>query len=149
MKCKIKNKKFYFKKQIALLSPPNLKLMTTPFLGLRTCIYRVPDLPAAAEWYSNALGIKPYFNEPFYVGFNVGEYELGLHPQMNAVSGGENVETYWGVDDIQITFAHLLANGATAHEQPNNVGEDIWVAMLKDPWGNIIGIIQNPHFKVA
>jgi lactoylglutathione lyase len=123
--------------------------MATPFLGLRTCIYRVPDLPAAAAWYSNALGIQPYFNEPFYVGFNVGGCELGLHPQMNAVSGGENVETYWGVDDIQVTFAQLLANGATAHEQPNNVGEDLWVAMLKDPWGNIIGIIQNPHFKVA
>lgn len=149
MECKTKNKKFYFKKQIALLSPPNSKLMATPFLGLRTCIYRVPDLPAGAEWYSNALGIKPYFNEPFYVGFNVGGYELGLHPQMNAVSGGENVETYWGVDDIQSTFAQLLACGATAHEEPTNVGGDIWVAMLKDPWGNILGIIQNPHFKVA
>ena len=123
--------------------------MATPFIGLRTCIYRVPDLPAAAEWYSNALGIKPYFNEPFYVGFNVGGFELGLHPQQNAVGCGENVETYWGVDDIQVTFAQLLACGATAHEQPTNVGEEIWVAMLKDPWGNIIGIIQNPHFKVA
>ena len=123
--------------------------MATPFIGLRTCIYRVPDLPAAAEWYSNALGIKPYFNEPFYVGFNVGGFELGLHPQQNAVGYGENVETYWGVDDIQVTFAQLLACGATAHEQPTNVGEEIWVAMLKDPWGNILGIIQNPHFKVA
>jgi len=123
--------------------------MATPFIGLRTCIYRVPDLPAAAEWYSNALGIKPYFNEPFYVGFNVGGFELGLHPQQNAVGCGENVETYWGVDDIQVTFAQLWACGATAHEQPTNVGEEIWVAMLKDPWGNILGIIQNPHFKVA
>jgi catechol 2,3-dioxygenase-like lactoylglutathione lyase family enzyme len=144
--------------------------MATPFLGLRTCIYRVPDLPAAAEWYSNALGIQPYFNEPFYVGFNVGGYELGLHPlpavalaEEGAVSEekekpsfakatagkGENVETHWGVDDIQSTFAQLLANGATAHEEPTNVGKDLWVAMLKDPWGNIIGIIQNPHFKVA
>lgn len=121
--------------------------MATPFLGLRTCIYRVPDLPAAAEWYSNALGIKPYFNEPFYVGFNVGGYELGLHPQENAVAGGEGIETYWGVADIQATFDHLLATGATAHEPPTNVGGDIWVAMLKDPWGNILGIIQNPHFK--
>ena len=79
----------------------------------------------------------------------MGGYELGLHPQQDAVSGGENVETYWGVEDIQITFAQLLASGATAHEQPTNVGENLWVAMLKDPWGNIIGIIQNPHFKVA
>ncbi|MBC7775077.1 MAG: VOC family protein [Phycisphaerae bacterium] len=127
--------------------------MTTPFLGLRTCIYRVPDVAAAAEWYSNALGIKPYFNEPFYVGFNVGGYELGLHPEgpasAKATAGkGDNIETYWGVEEIQATFAHLIAAGATAHEQPNNVGEDLWVAMVKDPWGNIIGIIQNPHFKI-
>ena len=131
--------------------------MATSFLGLRTCIYRVPDLPAAAEWYSNALGIKPYFNEAFYVGFNVGGYELGLHPlsdealapaSAEASAGkNENIETYWGVQDIQATFTQLLAAGATAHEPPNNVGGEIWVAMLKDPWENIIGIIQNPEFK--
>ncbi len=121
--------------------------MATPFLGLRTCIYRVTDMVAATEWYSKALGISPYFNEPFYVGFNVGGYELGLHPQMEAAPGGESVETYWGVADIQATFAHLIACGATAHEAPNNVGEGLWVAMVKDPWGNILGIIQNPHFK--
>lgn len=121
--------------------------MATPFLGLRTCIYRVTDMAAATEWYSKALGISPYFNEPFYVGFNVGGYELGLHPQMEAASGGESVETYWGVADIQATFAHLIACGATEHEAPNNVGEGLWVAMVKDPWGNILGIIQNPHFK--
>lgn len=121
--------------------------MQTPFLGLRTCIYRVPDMAAASEWYSNALGIKPYFNEPFYVGFNVGGFELGLHPQMGAVAGGENVETYWGVEDIQAAYSRLLAAGAAEHEKPNNVGGEIWVAMLKDPWGNIIGIIQNPEFK--
>lgn len=119
------------------------------FLGLRTCIYRVTDLVAATEWYAKALGIQPYFNEPFYVGFNVGGYELGLHPQLDTATGGENVETYWGVDDIQATFANLLAAGATAYEQPTNVGGDIWVAMVKDPWGNIIGIIYNPEFQHA
>lgn len=121
------------------------------FLGLRTCIYRVADLVAATEWYSNALGIQPYFNEPYYVGFNVGGYELGLQPESpasaEATAGkGEGVETYWGVTDIQAAFAQLLATGATAHEQPTNVGGDIWVAMVKDPWGNVVGIIQNPHF---
>lgn len=54
--------------------------MAVSFLGLRTCIYRVPDLATATKWYSNALGIKPYFDMPFYVGFNVGGYELGLQP---------------------------------------------------------------------
>ena len=121
--------------------------MSTPFLGLRTCIYRVPDLAAATTWYTQALGIQPYFNEPFYVGFNVGGFELGLHPQLDAKPDGENVETYWGVKDIQATFEHLVQAGATAHEAPTNVGGPIWVAMLKDPWGNMIGIIENPVFK--
>ena len=47
-------------------------------LGLRTVIYHVPDLPRAKEWYAKAFGVKPYFDEPFYVGFSVGGYELGL-----------------------------------------------------------------------
>lgn len=122
--------------------------MASPFLGLRTSIYRVPDIPAAKTWYSKAFGIEPYFDEPFYVGFNVGGYELGLHPQLEARAGGENVETYWGVEDIQLAYAHLLEAGASAHEAPNNVGGELWVAMVKDPWGNIIGIIQNPEFGV-
>ena len=122
--------------------------MNTPFLGLRTCIYRVSDLAAATEWYAKVLGFQPYFDQPFYVGFNVGGYELGLQPNEGAIPNGENVETYWGVDDIQATFAHLLTLGATAKMQPTNVGEEIWVATVKDPWGNIFGIIKNPHFKL-
>ena len=124
--------------------------MKSPFLGLRTCIYFVSDVAAATEWYANMLGFQPYFNEPFYVGFEVGGYELGLHPIEESTSEGKGrtVETYWGVDDIQATFAHLLACGATAHAEPNHVGEEIWVATVKDPWSNVIGIIKNPHFKV-
>jgi predicted enzyme related to lactoylglutathione lyase len=125
----------------------SLITMTSSFLGLRTCIYRVSDLSAATEWYAKVLGFQPYFNEPFYVGFEVGGYELGLQPTEGAVSNGENIETYWGVDDIQTTFANLLALGATAKMAPTNVGEDIWVATVRDPWGNIFGIIKNPHFK--
>lgn len=132
--------------------------MNTPFLGLRTCIYRVPDLADATEWYSKLLGFQPYFNEPFYVGFEVGGYELGLQPlpavalakegpaSAEATADKENVETYWGVDDIQTSFKNLLALGATAKMEPTNVGGDIWVATVKYPWGNIIGIIKNPHF---
>ena len=122
--------------------------MNSSFLGLRTCIYFVSDIVAATEWYAKVLGFQPYFNEPYYVGFNVGGYELGLHPEKKDTPKGETAETYWGVDNIQATFAHLLACGATTKAQPNNVGEEIWVATVKDPWGNVIGIIKNPHFKV-
>ena len=120
----------------------------SPFLGLRTCIYRVTDLEGATEWYSKLLGIRPYFEQPFYVGFEVGGYELGLQPEENANSSrGENIETYWGVADIDAVFAQLLASGATAHEEPTEVGDGIRVATAKDPWGNLVGIIYNPHFR--
>lgn len=122
--------------------------MAAPFLGLRTCIYRVSDISSATAWYSNMLGIRPYFEQPFYVGFEVGGYELGLQPEESANSStGENIETYWGVEDLDAVYEQLLAAGATAHQQPTAVGDGIRVATLKDPWGNIVGIIYNPHFK--
>lgn len=122
--------------------------MSTPFLGLRTVIYRVNDLARATAWYAQVLGFQPYFNEPFYVGFNVGGYELGLQPEegTGAVKA-DNVEAYWGVVDIGAEFDRLLALGATARSAPQDVGDGIWVATLKDPWGNLIGIIKNPHFQ--
>jgi predicted enzyme related to lactoylglutathione lyase len=121
--------------------------MKSEFLGLRTAIYKVPDIKKAKAWYSKVLGIKPYFDEPFYVGFNVGGYELGLNPDRKSeTSKIEGVTTYWGVDDVRGMYQTLLDHGATAHEEPNDVGGEIIVAAVKDPWGNVFGIIYNPHF---
>ncbi len=118
-------------------------------LGLRTCIYYVSDIQKAKEWYGNVLGFAPYFDEPFYVGFNVAGYELGLHPiDADASNKPESVITYWGVEDIETYYQKLLSLGATPHEEPNDVGGNIKVATVKDPWGNLFGIIYNPHFKV-
>jgi lactoylglutathione lyase len=122
--------------------------MSTSLLGLRTCIYRVSDLQRATEWYSTYLGIRPYFDQPFYVGFEVGGYELGLQPVENGNSSvGENIETYWGVEDIDAAFAKLIELGAAEHQKPTEVGDGIRVATAKDPWGNLVGLIYNPHFK--
>lgn len=83
------------------------------FLGLRTVIYHVPDLQRAKEWYGAALGFPPYFDEPFYVGFNVGGYELGLLPTeaggQSAGPGG--VVAYWGVQDADAALARLRELG--------------------------------------
>ena len=117
--------------------------------GLRTVGYKVSDLGKAKEWYSKVLGIQPYFDEPFYVGFNIAGYELGLQPEEHAA--GPNVAvvvTYWGVDDVQVAWDELLANGATELELPMDVGGGIVVAAVKDPWGNAFGVIYNPHFKL-
>ncbi len=116
------------------------------FLGLRTTIYKVSDIVKAKTWYAKVLGFKPYFDESYYVGFSVGGYELGLQPEDVATSKAENVVTYWGVDDIELSFHKLIGAGATAHEQPEEVGEGIKTATVKDPWGNVFGIIENTHF---
>jgi len=112
-------------------------------LGLRTAIYRAPDLADARRWYTKVLGFAPYFDQPFYVGFNVGGYELGLLPDASASTVG----VYWGVADITRAHARLLELGAEPRTEITDVGDGIKAADVLDPWGNVFGIIQNPHFK--
>ena len=113
-------------------------------LGLRTAIYPVADLDAAKRWYSEMLGQAPYFDQPFYVGFAVGGFELGLLPDGQPGSAGPRA--LWGVADIASAFARLLALGASEIEPITDVGEGILVAAVRDPFGNRFGLIKNPHF---
>lgn len=123
--------------------------MKKEFLGLRTTVYKVNDLNKAKEWYEKAFNTQAYFNEDFYVGFTIGGYELGLLPDPNSsIAKTENVVAYWGVDDINESYERLIKAGAIANEKPENVGGELWVASVKDPWENVIGIIYNPHFKL-
>ncbi|GAA4303487.1 VOC family protein [Aestuariibaculum suncheonense] len=118
-------------------------------LGLRTTIYKVGHIEQATEWYSKAFETKPYFNEPFYVGFNIGGFELGLQPEDETTTDKtESVVSYWGVEDIHEVYRKLIALGATEHEAPYNVGGELMTATVKDPFGNILGIIYNPYFKL-
>src|SRR5580692_10978246 len=119
------------------------------FKGLRTAIYQVSDLHEAKSWYTRVLGVPPYFDQPFYVGFSVGGYELGLQPDAPATTAVENVVAYWGVNDAQAALDHLLALGASAKEKVQEVGEGIKVATIHDPFGNVFGIVENPHFAAA
>ena len=118
------------------------------FQGLRTVIYHVGDLEKAKAWYSQVLRVKPYFDKLFYVGFNVGGYELGLDPDMEGVSRGGSVVAYWGVSDARASLNRLLELGAAAHSPVQDVGDDIRVATVTDPFGNVFGIIENPHFSL-
>lgn len=119
------------------------------FQGLRTVIYGAPDIAAAKAWYSDVLGFAPYFDEPFYVGYSVGGYELGLDPSSPAGTGQlSGTQAYWGVENIETSYASLLEKGAKSISGPQDVGDGIKVALLSDPFGNIFGIIQNPHFKL-
>ena len=114
-------------------------------LGLRTAIYPVRDLAAAKAWYANLLNVEPYFDQPFYVGFFVGGFELGLLP--GGEPGKTGVFAYWGVADAEAEYARLLSLGATPHEAVHDVGADIKVGTVVDPFGNLFSIIQNPHFS--
>lgn len=120
------------------------------FLGLRTAIYHVENIEKAKAWYTTVLGFGPYFDEPFYVGFNVGGYELGLQPDGTGPSEkAEGVVAYWGVDNAEAAFQKLLGHGAAKYEEVQDVGDGIKAATVKDPFGNVIGIIENPHFKLG
>lgn len=116
-------------------------------LGLRTVVYFVPDLERAKAWYSELLGVAPYFDTPYYVGYNVGGFELGLHPQegdQRAGAGGP--VSYWGVSNLAEFRERLIERGAGAVSKIDDVGEGIRVATLTDPFGNLVGLIENPQF---
>lgn len=117
--------------------------------GIQTIIYIVNDINKAKEWYSKAFDTLPYFDEPFYVGFNIQGYELGLQPEENNQNiKQESVVGYWGVEYIHVEYQKLINLGAKELEKPHDVGGDIITATCKDPWGNTIGLIYNPHFKL-
>ncbi len=115
------------------------------FLGLRTVIYPAPDLAAAKEWWTNVLGIEPYFDEPFFVGFSPGGYELGLNPGADPALGALS---YWGVPDAEAAYARLLATGATPLDPIEEVGDGIRLGTVRDPVGSIVGVIENPVFEL-
>ncbi|QMU27017.1 VOC family protein [Adhaeribacter radiodurans] len=118
-------------------------------LGLRTTIYKVGDITKAKAWYAQVFETAPYFDEPFYVGFNIKGYELGLQPEDTPTTNKtESVIAYWGVNQITEEYDRLITLGATENEKPYNVGGDIVTATMKDPWGNVIGLIYNPEFKL-
>ena len=118
-------------------------------LGIRTVIYKSPDLARAKAWYATVFGIAPYFDEPFYVGFNVGGYELGLDPDVSRQGpGAGGTVAYWGVADLAAALERVAAAGAEVHRPLQDVGGGIKVASLRDPFGNVVGLIENPHFAL-
>lgn len=122
-------------------------MMTARLRGLRTATFVVPSLEDAKRFYTAAVGHPPYFDEPFYVGFDVEGYELGLLPaegELAAGVGGGRV--YFTVDDIEAASAQLSAQGARLTSEPHDVGGGIVLRDIDDPWGNAFGIIYNPSF---
>lgn len=117
--------------------------MPLSLIGLRTVIYPAPDLDATKAWWSQILGFGPYFDESFYVGYEVAGYELGLLP---VLAPSDGALTYWGVADVEAAVAEAVAEGATEHAPAVEVGGGIVTATVRTPVSSILGFIFNPHF---
>lgn len=117
--------------------------------GLRTVVYPVADLAAARDWYAKAFETAPYFDQPFYVGFAIGGFELGMIPADKFKASRAGSMVYWGVDDIEAETGRLVALGAKVHGAIEDVGEGIRTVELADPFGNLLCLIFNPHFDPA
>jgi predicted enzyme related to lactoylglutathione lyase len=112
-------------------------------LRLRSIIAAVPDLARAKQWYAEWLGIEPYFDQPFYVGFDVNGFEIGLHPEESTPSSRTGGAVgYWKVDDLDAEWRRMLAIGATSHSPAQDVGGGVRVAQVLDPFGTPIGLIE-------
>jgi catechol 2,3-dioxygenase-like lactoylglutathione lyase family enzyme len=117
------------------------------YLGIRSVIYPAPDIVAARDWFAGVLGVQPYFDEPFYVGFNVGGFELGLEAGASVEDGPIS---YWGVDDVDDAVAGLVAAGATRRGDVLDLGDGLRMATVTlSGGGGIFGVIENPHFVLA
>jgi len=99
------------------------------------------DLAKAKAVYRELLGLEPYADEPYYVGFRVGDQELGLDPNGHG-KGMTGPVGYWNVDDITSTLKALLEAGAEAQQEITDVGGGKLIATVKDADGNVIGLVQ-------
>ncbi|HET7036543.1 MAG TPA: VOC family protein [Thermomicrobiaceae bacterium] len=111
--------------------------------GLRTIIYPVTDLAQAKALYQQLLGVAPYTDAPYYVGFRVGDQELGLDPNGHSQGITEPVG-YWEVDDIHQVLEGLLGAGAEIQRPVSDVGGGMLIAIVKDADGNLTGLRQTP-----
>jgi predicted enzyme related to lactoylglutathione lyase len=118
---------------------------TTPIniQGIRLFIYPVRDLAQAKTLFSKLLDIQPYFDQPYYVGFKVGDQEIGLDPNGHK-QGMTGPVGYWQVDDIKKSLQLLLDAGAQAQQEVKDVGGGKLTASVKDASSNIIGLMQLP-----
>ncbi|WP_151523643.1 VOC family protein [Serinicoccus kebangsaanensis] len=130
---------------------------TSPLRGIATLSYFADDVAQARDWYAELLGVESYFampeppEPPQYVEFRIGDdqTELGIVDRRFAGPKGTEggVVAYWAVDDLEAVWSRLLELGATAYEEPTPRGEGFVTAAVADPFGNILGIMANPHYR--
>ena len=125
----------------------------SPLRGVSTVNYFAADHEAATKWYTEFLGVEPYFERPGYVEFRLGDYqdELGIIngkyvPGTQSDDGRAGVVVYWHVDDVDAVLAKAVGMGAMQLEAPEDRGQGFITATAVDLFGNILGIMYNPHY---
>lgn len=131
---------------------------STTLRGLSTITFYADDLSEAKKWYTEFLGKEPYFafpdtGAPAYIEFRIGDYqhELGFidrkYAPKGSVTGPGGAVTYWHVDDLESVYQRLLALGASEYEPITKRGNSGFItASVIDPFGNVLGIMSNPHY---
>lgn len=125
--------------------------------GLTTVSFFADDLDAASGWYAELLGIEPYFARPGYIEFRIGDREIGdredelgiidrRYARPGSASGPAGALVYWFVDDLTATLEKLLSMGAVEYEPVRDRGNGYVTASVTDPFGNVLGIMRNPHY---
>ena len=124
----------------------------TALRGLANVSFYAADLEAAKKWYTEVFGIEPYFELPGYTEFRVGDYqhEIGLidskyKPAGSAATPGGAI-IYWHADDVKAAFERLLSLGAKVYEPVIERGHGFVTASVIDPFGNLLGVMYNPHY---
>ncbi len=121
--------------------------------GLSNVSYYADDLEAAAAWYTDVLGVEPYYSRPGYREWRIGDDqdELGLIDAAYAPPGASDAQgrqvVSWHVDDVAAAVNRLVARGATLRDPVTERGEGFRTAVLTDPFGNALGIMENPHWR--
>jgi predicted enzyme related to lactoylglutathione lyase len=110
--------------------------------GIRTVIYPVKDIAQAKTLYRTLLGVEPYADEAYYVGFRVGDQDIGLDPNGHN-QGMTGPVVYYYVSDIQQSLQALLDAGAHVQQEVKDVGGGRLTAWVKDADGNITGLMQD------
>ncbi len=107
--------------------------------GIRTVVYPVKDIAKAKAFFRELLGVEPYADAPYYVGFKVDNEDIGLDPNGHK----EGMTAYYHVDDIKKSLKSLLDAGARQVQAIKDVGGGRLIASVKDADGNIIGLVQD------
>jgi predicted enzyme related to lactoylglutathione lyase len=108
--------------------------------GIKTVIYPAKDIAAAKAQFSRLLGVEPYVDSPYYVGFKVGDQDIGLDPNGHR-SGPVG---YYHVSSIEESLKSLLDAGAQTEQKVRDVGGGKLIATARDAQGNLIGLVQVP-----